>query len=627
MAAPRATAPRAGAAPAPAEPVCGIIGVVGRGAAAPLLLDGLKRLEYRGYDSAGIATLVDGRIERRRANGKIARLAALVAERPLAGAIGIGHTRWATHGTPTVDNAHPHGNGRVAVVHNGIVENFQALRARLTEAGRRFETPTDTEVIVHLLTEALDKGAAPADATAAALAQLEGAFALGILFAGHDDLLVAARRGSPLAVGFGDGEMYIGSDALALAPLTRRILYLEEGDRALVRRGGVEVHDSAGAPAARAVRETSLTGAAIGKGNHRHYMAKEIHDQPAAIGDTLHSFFNPVERALALPPLPLDPARIERLSIVACGTSFHAGLVARYWFERLARLPVDLDIASEYRYRDPPPVAGTAGLFISQSGETADTLAAMRRFTETGAPAVAVVNVPESTMAREAGAVLATRAGPEIGVASTKAFTTQLVALACLALVCARQRGALGADKAARLSAALLEVPALAAEVLAGGRRLAAVAESIQHARDVFYIGRGTSWAIALEGALKLKEISYIHAEALAAGELKHGSIALIDDSVPVVVVAPSDAVFDKTASNVEEVAARGARPILVGDSAAIERLGDKAEMSVPMPRVDPLTAPILYALPMQLLAYHVAVLKGTDIDQPRNLAKAVTVE
>ncbi len=607
--------------------MCGIVGVVGRGPAAPLLLDGLKRLEYRGYDSAGVATLVDGAIARRRAEGKIDRLAARLAERPLAGTTGIGHTRWATHGAPNEDNAHPHADSRVAVVHNGIIENFQALRARLEAEGRRFETQTDTEAAVHLLSAALEAGRSPEEATEATLGALEGAFALAILFAGRDDLLIAARRGSPLAIGFGDGETYLGSDALALAPLTRRILYLEEGDWALVRREGVEVRDSAGAPAQRAARETALTGAPIGKGGHRHYMHKEIHEQPVAIGDTLHGLIDPAARRAALPPLPMDPARVERLSIVACGTSFYAGLAARYWFERLARLPVDIDVASEYRYRDPPAAAGTLGLFVSQSGETADTLAAMRRFRERGAPAVAVVNAPESTMAREADAVLPTRAGPEIGVASTKAFTTQLAALGCAALAFGTVRGALAAAEASRLAGALLEVPARAAEVLGKDRAIAEIAESIHRVRDVLYIGRGTSYAIALEGALKLKEISYIHAEAYAAGELKHGPIALVDDDVPVIAIAPSDSLFEKTASNVEEVAARGGRPIVIGDSAGVARLGDRAAACVAMPEADPLAAPILYALPVQLLAYHVAVLKGTDIDQPRNLAKAVTVE
>jgi glucosamine--fructose-6-phosphate aminotransferase (isomerizing) len=459
------------------------------------------------------------------------------------------------------------------------------------------------------------------------LGEVEGAFALAILFAGHDDLLIAARLGSPLAIGYGDGEMYLGSDALALAPLTRRICYLEEGDWAEITRAGATVYDSAGAAVSREVRETALTGAAIGKGNHDHFMHKEIYEQPTVIGDTLRSFFNPAERRIVLPEIEINLGAVERLSIVACGTSYYAGLVARYWFERFARLPVDLDVASEFRYRDAPGVAGTLGLFISQSGETADTLAAMRHVMAQGQPALALVNVPESTMARDADAVLYTLAGPEIGVASTKAFTTQLTTLACLAIACGRARGTVSAEDENRLASALLEVPARAAEVLNHDDQLRQIAERIHRVRDVLYIGRGTSYAIAMEGALKLKEISYIHAEAYAAGELKHGPIALIDDHVPVIVIAPSDALFDKTASNVEEVAARGGDVIVISDAAGVARLRDRATDCVILPAVDPLVAPILYALPVQLLAYHVAVCKGTDIDQPRNLAKSVTVE
>ena len=607
--------------------MCGIIGAVGRSQATPLLLDGLRRLEYRGYDSAGIATLVNGHIERRRAEGKLDRLVELVERTPLPGTIGIGHTRWATHGMANEGNAHPHASDRVAVVHNGIIENFQALRDELQSAGSNFASDTDTEVVVHLLSRALAHGASPQAATEAMLARIEGAFSLAILFAGHDDLLIAARRGSPLAIGFGDGEMFLGSDAMTLAPLTRRICYLEEGDWAELSRAGVVVHDQTNAVVARPVRETALTGAAIGKGNHRHFMDKEIHEQPAVIGDTLRSFFNPVDRRIALPDIGADPVRIQRLSIVACGTSYYAGLVARSWFERLARLPVDIDVASEFRYRDAPETPETLGVFISQSGETADTLAALRHARAHGQAALALVNVPESTMAREADAVLHTLAGPEIGVASTKAFTTQLATLACLAIAVGRARGALADGEAARLANALLEVPARAAEVLNHDQRVAELAESIHRVRDVLYIGRGTSYAIALEGALKLKEISYIHAEAYAAGELKHGPIALIDDGVPVIVIAPSDKLFDKTASNVAEVAARGARVILISDAKGAARLARHAADSVVLPEVDPLVAPILYALPVQLLAYHVAVCKGTDVDQPRNLAKAVTVE
>jgi glucosamine--fructose-6-phosphate aminotransferase (isomerizing) len=594
--------------------MCGIIGVLGRATAAPLLLDGLRRLEYRGYDSAGIATLHNGTIERRRAEGKLDRLVDLVeADAP--------------DGMPTTDNAHPHSNAKVAVVHNGIIENFQALRDELSACGHVFETETDTEVVVHLLSQALDDGQTPQQATQTMLGRVEGAFALGILFAGHHNLLIAARLGSPLAIGYGDGEMFLGSDAMALAPLTRRICYLEEGDWAEITRAGAVVYDHNGAVAKREVRETALTGAAIGKGNHRHFMHKEIHEQPTVIGDTLHSFFNPAERRIVLPDLAIDLAKIERLSIVACGTSFYAGLVARYWFERFARLPVDIDIASEYRYRDAPPTNDTVGLFISQSGETADTLAALRHAKQQGQATLSLVNVPESTMDRESSAVLYTLAGPEIGVASTKAFTTQLATLACLAIACGRVRGTVSDKDEARLSKALLEVPARAAEVRNHDEHIREIGDAIQRVRDVLYIGRGTSYAIALEGALKLKEISYIHAEAYAAGELKHGPIALIDDGVPVIVIAPSDALFEKTASNIEEVAARGGRVILISDEQGVARLGGRAAECITMPAVDALVAPILYALPVQLLAYHVAVFKGTDVDQPRNLAKSVTVE
>ncbi len=607
--------------------MCGIIGVLGRATAAPLLLDGLRRLEYRGYDSAGIATLHNGTIERRRIEGKLDRLVDLVEGDAPDGTIGIGHTRWATHGMPTTDNAHPHANARVAVVHNGIIENFQELRDELSACGHVFETETDTEVVVHLLSQALDGGQTPQQATQTMLSRVEGAFALGILFAGHHDLLIAARLGSPLAIGYGDGEMFLGSDAMALAPLTRRICYLEEGDWAEITRAGAVVHDQSGAIAKRPVTETALTGAAIGKGNHRHFMHKEIHEQPSVIGDTLHSLFNPLERRIVLPDLAIDLADIKRLSIVACGTSFYAGLVARYWFERFAKLPVDLDIASEYRYRDAPQTPGTVGLFISQSGETADTLAALRHAKQQGQPTLSLVNVPESTMDRESSAVLYTLAGPEIGVASTKAFTTQLATLACLAIACGRARRVVSAEDESRLANALLEVPARAAEVLNHDERIREIGDAIQRVRDVLYIGRGTSYAIALEGALKLKEISYIHAEAYAAGELKHGPIALIDDGVPVIVIAPSDALFEKTASNIEEVSARGGRVILISDEKGVARLAGRSSESITMPAVDALVAPILYALPVQLLAYHVAVFKGTDVDQPRNLAKSVTVE
>jgi glucosamine--fructose-6-phosphate aminotransferase (isomerizing) len=607
--------------------MCGIIGIIGTAPVAPLLLDALRRLEYRGYDSAGIATLVNGQIDRRRAEGKLGNLAELLEREPVAGTIGIGHTRWATHGRPTQANAHPHANERVAVVHNGIIENFQELRAELSARGHAFETETDSEVIVHLLTEHLDQQMSPQDALAEALVRLEGAFALAIIFAGRHDLMIGARCGSPLAVGYGDGEMYLGSDALALAPLTNRICYLEEGDWVELSQDAARVHDATGAAVAREVRQTALSGALIGKGQYRHFMQKEIFEQPAVIGDTLHAFLNPLERRVELLDLPFDLAAVPRLTISACGTALYAGMVAKYWFEQVARQPVELDIASEFRYREAPLPAGGIGLFISQSGETIDTLAALRYAREQGQAILSIVNVPESAIARESDAVLQTLAGPEIGVASTKAFTTQLTVLACLAIATARARGAIDKDREAALSTALTEVPARVAEILNHDAGVREIAGFLAEARDVLYLGRGSIYPIALEGALKLKEISYIHAEGYAAGEMKHGPIALIDDTVPVIVCAPSGPLFEKTASNIAEVAARGGLVVLISDAEGIARVGADALHSIELPRIDPFVAPILYALPVQLLAYHTAVIKGTDVDQPRNLAKSVTVE
>ena len=607
--------------------MCGIIGVIGKGEAAPLLLDGLKRLAYRGYDSAGIATIVNGHIDRRRAEGKIDNLATLLDAEPLCGVVGVGHTRWATHGAPTTRNAHPHVAGPVAVVHNGIIENFQRLRDELTAEGRVFETETDTEVVAHLVTRNMARGMAPVEAAAAMLGRLEGAFALGILFNGEDSLIVGARRGSPLAIGYGDGEMFLGSDALALAPLTRRIAYLEEGDWVELRRDGAVVHDAGGKVVERRIYTTAQSGAAVGKDNYHHFMLKEIYEQPGVIGDTLGSFYHPVSGDVELPGLPFDFATLQRITIVACGTSFYAGLIARFWLEKVARIPVDIDIASEFRYREAPMPEGGLALLISQSGETADTLAALRYCRAQGQHVVSLVNNDESTMARESDAVLRTLAGPEIGVAATKAFTTQLTVLACFSLVCAKARGAIDHGEAARLSAALAEVPSRAVEVLHHDDRLRELARDVARAETVLYIGRGTGHPIAMEGALKLKEISYIHAEGFAAGELKHGPIALVDEGVPVIVIAPSDALFEKTASNMQEVIARGAQVVFLSDAAGVARLGDLAAATIELPTVDPFVAPILYAIPVQLLAYHVAVLKGTDIDQPRNLAKSVTVE
>lgn len=607
--------------------MCGIIGILGRNEAAPILLEGLKRLEYRGYDSAGIATLVNGAIERRRAEGKLANLAARLDEMPIAGTVGIGHTRWATHGVPNEANAHPHATDRVAIVHNGIIENYKDLRAELIAKGCDLASDTDTEVIVHLITQEMVDGKSPTDATAAVLRRLDGAFALAIIFSGHHDLMIGARRGSPLAVGFGEGEMFLGSDALALAPLTDRIMYLEDGDWVVLSPSGAQVFDGDDVPVERPVRLTELSGAAIGKGGYRHFMLKEIYEQPQVIGDTLQSFINPASRTVTMPGLPFDPAALDRLTLVACGTSYYACLTAKYWFEQLARIPVEVDIASEFRYREPPMADNGAAIFISQSGETVDTLAALRYARQAGQSILSIVNQPESAIARESDMVLHTNAGPEIGVASTKAFTTQLTVLACLAIAVARGRGAIDAATEARLTTALTEVPGRAAEILNHDERLRDIAQSMAEARDVLYLGRGTSYPIALEGALKLKEISYIHAEGYAAGEMKHGPIALIDDQVPVIVIAPTDSLFEKTASNVHEVMARGGRVIVISDEAGAKALAEGAEATVALQAVDPFVAPILYAIPVQLLAYHVAVIKGTDVDQPRNLAKSVTVE
>ena len=607
--------------------MCGIIGIIGKSEVAPLLIDGLRRLEYRGYDSAGIATLVNGRVERRRSEGKIARLEGVIAGQPLPGTIGIGHTRWATHGMPTVDNAHPHADEHVVLVHNGIIENFQELRRELTAAGHVFATDTDTEAVVHLISRSLREGKTPQEAVAGALKRLEGAFALAILFAGHNNLMIGARRGSPLAIGYGEGEMYLGSDALALAPLTRSICYLDEGDWAEVRPDGAVIHDQDGIVVEREIRRTAASGAMIGKGNFAHFMLKEIYEQPAVIGDTLHSVLNPWDGVITLPDMPFDLGRVGKVTIVACGTSYHAGLVAKYWLARLAKIPVEVEIASEFRYRTPVLPPGGVALFVSQSGETADTLAALRYARTQNQHIVSVVNVDESSMARESDAVLRTLAGPEIGVASTKAFTTQLTTLACLTIAIAAGRGAIDRAVEAELCQALVELPSRVNDILHHDEHIAALAREVAEARDVLYLGRGTGFPIALEGALKLKEISYIHAEGYAAGEMKHGPIALIDENVPVIVIAPSDDLFDKTASNMQEVVARGGKVVFLSDRRGVEKLGAMAAATIELPEVNPFVAPILYTVPAQLLAYHAAVAKGTDVDQPRNLAKSVTVE
>ncbi|MFO1142118.1 MAG: glutamine--fructose-6-phosphate transaminase (isomerizing) [Amaricoccus sp.] len=606
--------------------MCGIVAILGRHEVGPLILESLKRLEYRGYDSAGVATVQDGKLARRRAVGKLIALSDLLVQDPIRGQAGIGHTRWATHGEPSERNAHPHQAGRVAVVHNGIIENYRTLRAELEAEGRTFETQTDTEAVAQLCDRELALGKSPLEAARATIARLEGAYALCFLFEGEDDLLIAARRGSPLAVGFGDGETFVGSDALALAPLTHRVSYLEEGDLAVLTRSSVKVFDAAGVPVRRAKHHLVPENVFAEKGPYKHFMAKEMHEQPSVLADALARYLTPDRTAAAI-PAGLDFAACDRIVLVACGTAHYACHVARYWFETHARLPVEIEVASEFRYREPPLDPRTLGIFVSQSGETADTLAALRYVKELGRPTAAVVNVETSTIAREAGTVLPILAGPEIGVASTKAFTCQLAVLACLAIAAGRQRGALDAAGAARLAASLATAPGLLAQALGLEPQVAEIARDLARAQDVLFLGRGPMYPLALEGALKLKEISYIHAEGYASGELKHGPIALIDGRVPVIVLAPSDALFDKTVSNMHEVMARDGRVLLVSDAAGIAHAGKGAWHTLAMPETDPFVAPIVYAAPAQLIAYHVAIQKGTDVDQPRNLAKSVTVE
>jgi glutamine---fructose-6-phosphate transaminase (isomerizing) len=607
--------------------MCGIVGVVSSRQVAPIILDSLRRLEYRGYDSAGIATLVDDQIHRRRVEGKLGNLTAELERSPLSGTTGIGHTRWATHGAPTEVNAHPHGTARVSVVHNGIIENHAELRAELEAAGQRFSTQTDTEVVAQLLDLHLRQGMQPIEAVRAALRRLEGAYALAMIFASHPELIVCAQHGAPLAVGLGDDEMFVGSDGLALAPLTQRIAYLNDGDWAVVNRHGAHFFGPDGAEVHREAKLTRLSGSMIGKGIFRHFMEKELHEHPAVIGDTLRRMIDPATRSGVLPKLPFDFAQLSRTTISACGSAFYAGLVGRCWLEAIARMPTDADVASEFRYRTPPLTEGGLGILVSQSGETADTMAALHYLREQGQHVLSIVNVPESRMARASDVVLETIAGPEVSVASTKAFTVQLSVLACLSIAAARARGTISKAEENAMTAALLEVPSRAAEVLDMDNEIKQLAQRIVQARDVLYLGRGNCFPIALEGALKLKEISYIHAEGYAAGEMKHGPIALIDRQVPVIAVAPSGPLFEKTASNLQEAAARGGQVIVFSDEEGAAKLRSIATATVVMPRVDPFVAPILYAIPVQLLAYQVAVLKGTDVDQPRNLAKSVTVE
>ncbi|WP_380787296.1 glutamine--fructose-6-phosphate transaminase (isomerizing) [Sphingomonas sp. R86521] len=607
--------------------MCGIVGILSTEDVAERLLDGLRRLEYRGYDSAGIATDHDGQIERRRASGKLVNLATELAAHPLPGKTGIAHTRWATHGGPTTNNAHPHATAEVAVVHNGIIENFKPLREELIARGRVFTSETDTEVVAHLISEKVEAGMDPVSAVRDVLPRLHGAFALAILFRQHPDLLIGARLGSPLVVGHGDGEMYLGSDALALAPLTQRIAYLDEGDWVVLTRDGAQVYDRDNAPVERAITISGITGELVSKGNYRHYMLKEIYEQPIVVAQTLRSYLKRMEGEVSLPIPEFDLSSIKRVTIVACGTSFYAGMVAKYWFEQFARVPVDLDVASEFRYRAPVMEDGGLALFISQSGETADTLAALRHAKAEGQKIAVVVNVPTSSMAREADLLLPTHAGPEIGVASTKAFTCQLAVLAALAANLAKAKGLLSVEQERDIVRHLAEAPAALNGALAYDEAIQAMSGVIAVARDVLYLGRGTDYPLALEGALKLKEISYIHAEGYAAGEMKHGPIALIDENVPVIVIAPSGPLFDKTVSNMQEVQARGGKVVLISDYDGIQAAGDGCVATITMPKVHPLIAPLVYAVPVQLLAYHVAVAKGTDVDQPRNLAKSVTVE
>jgi len=607
--------------------MCGIIGILGSSPAAPRLVEALKRLEYRGYDSAGVATLENGAIKRRRAAGKLANLERELAEAPLAGVSGIGHTRWATHGAPTTGNAHPHATDKVAIVHNGIIENFRTLREELRAGGHKFASETDSEVIAHLITDYLDKGQSPEQAAIAAVRRLDGAFGIAILFAGEEDVLIGARKGSPLAVGVGDGEMFLGSDAIAVSPFTTRVMFLEEGDMAVLSRAKVKVLDAGGQIARRTVHTFAGGAASVEKGNYRHFMQKEIYEQPETTARTITRYVNANDERVEMPDLDGVDLGADSAIVIGCGTAHYAGRVAEYWLEQIAGVSVETDIASEFRYRKPAFGKGAFSVFVSQSGETADTLAALRYCKEQGLKTLAIVNVPESTIWREADARLPTLAGPEIGVASTKAFTAQLSALAALAIAVGRARGALSSQEEGRLVHALMETPRLIADALATESDIDRIAHELQHARDVLYLGRGVHYPIALEGALKLKEISYIHAEGYAAGELKHGPIALIDEDTPVVVVAPHDALFEKTLSNMQEVNARGGKLIVITDAAGAAAVKDIAKHIILAPACDPFVAPLVYSVPIQLLAYLTAVHKGTDVDQPRNLAKSVTVE
>ncbi|SCY81199.1 glutamine--fructose-6-phosphate transaminase (isomerizing) [Microvirga guangxiensis] len=608
--------------------MCGIVGIVGNTSVAPQIVEALKRLEYRGYDSAGVATLEYGRLDRRRAEGKLRNLETKLSQSPLSGVIGIGHTRWATHGKPNETNAHPHATDKLAVVHNGIIENFRELKEGLQAKGVQFETETDTEVVAQLVTYEMRQGRGPVEAVAVTLPRLRGAFALAFLFNGEDDLLIGARHGAPLAIGYGEGEMYLGSDALALAPFTDDITYLEDGDWALLRRKGADIRNASGELVQRPRHKILASSFMADKGNHRHFMAKEIHEQPEVVGRTLAHYVNFTAGQVALPfELPFDFKNLKRISISACGTAYLAGLISKYWFERLARIPVEIDVASEFRYREAPLEPGELALFVSQSGETADTLASLRYASSEKQHTLSVVNVPTSTMARESAVVAQTLAGVEVGVASTKAFTCQLTVLLSLAIAAGRARGVLSAEDEKELVDALIAVPGQMSEAMKREHQIEILARELSKAKDVLYLGRGTSYPLAMEGALKLKEISYIHAEGYAAGELKHGPIALIDETMPVIVIAPYDNIFEKTVSNMQEVAARGGRIILITDEKGALETGLDTMATIVMPSVNPVVAPIVNSIPIQLLAYHTAVFMGKDVDQPRNLAKSVTVE
>lgn len=608
--------------------MCGIVGIIGKTPVAPQIVEALKRLEYRGYDSAGVATLEEGRLDRRRAEGKLSNLETKLSQSPLSGVIGIGHTRWATHGKPNETNAHPHATDKLAVVHNGIIENFRELKTGLESKGIRFETETDTEVVAQLVTYEIRQGRGPIEAVAVTLPRLRGAFALGFLFSGEDDLLIGARHGAPLAIGYGDGEMYLGSDALALAPFTDEVAYLDDGDWAILTHRGADIHDESGRSVQRARHKIPAGSFLADKGNYRHFMAKEIHEQAEVVGRTLAHYVNFAGERVELPfKLPFDFKNLNRISISACGTAYLAGLISKYWFERLARIPVEIDVASEFRYREAPLEPGGLALFVSQSGETADTLASLRYATTEKQHTLSVVNVPTSTMARESNVVAQTLAGVEVGVASTKAFTCQLTVLLSLAIAAGRARGTLSAEDEKELVNALIAVPGQMSEAIKREHQIEVLSRELSKAKDVLYLGRGTSYPLAMEGALKLKEISYIHAEGYAAGELKHGPIALIDETMPVIVIAPHDNIFEKTVSNMQEVAARGGRIILITDEKGALETGLDTMATIVMPSVHPIVAPIINAVPIQLLAYHTAVFMGKDVDQPRNLAKSVTVE